>query len=87
MNRSSGRRNIPICSRKPGGSPKGILLYGPPGVGKTLLAKAVATESGANFISVKGPALMSRWVGETERAVRELFNKAQTRLALHRLPR
>ncbi len=57
--------------------PKGILLYGPPGVGKTLLAKAVATESGANFISVKGPALMSRWVGETERAVRELFHKAK----------
>lgn len=57
--------------------PKGIMLYGPPGVGKTLLAKAVATESGANFISVKGPALMSRWVGETERAVRELFHKAK----------
>ncbi|SJZ58469.1 transitional endoplasmic reticulum ATPase [Enhydrobacter aerosaccus] len=57
--------------------PKGILLYGPPGVGKTLLAKAVATESGANFISVKGPALMSRWVGETERAVRDLFHKAK----------
>ncbi|MGC9953321.1 MAG: CDC48 family AAA ATPase [Rhizomicrobium sp.] len=57
--------------------PRGILLFGPPGVGKTLLAKAVATESGANFISVKGPALMSRWVGETERAVRELFHKAK----------
>jgi transitional endoplasmic reticulum ATPase len=57
--------------------PRGVLLYGPPGVGKTLLAKAVATESGANFISVKGPALMSRWVGETERAVRELFHKAK----------
>lgn len=57
--------------------PRGILLYGPPGVGKTLLAKAVATECGANFISVKGPSLMSRWVGETERAVRELFHKAK----------
>lgn len=57
--------------------PKGIMLYGPPGVGKTLLAKAVATESGANFISVKGPALMSRWVGETERAVRDIFHKAK----------
>lgn len=57
--------------------PKGILLYGPPGVGKTLLAKALATESGINFISVKGPALMSKWVGESERAVRDLFHKAK----------
>jgi len=57
--------------------PRGILLHGAPGVGKTLLAKAVATESGVNFISVKGPALMSRWVGETERAVRDIFHKAK----------
>ena len=57
--------------------PKGILLYGPPGTGKTLLAKAVATESEANFISVKGPELLSKWVGESERAVREIFRKAK----------
>jgi len=57
--------------------PKGILLYGPPGTGKTLLAKAVAKESEANFISVKGPQLLSMWVGESERGVREVFRKAR----------
>ncbi|MCD6491882.1 MAG: CDC48 family AAA ATPase [Candidatus Njordarchaeia archaeon] len=57
--------------------PKGVLLYGPPGCGKTLLAKAVSTESEANFISVKGPELLSKWVGESERAVREIFRKAR----------
>ncbi|MDN5358926.1 MAG: transitional endoplasmic reticulum ATPase, partial [Candidatus Diapherotrites archaeon] len=57
--------------------PKGILLYGPPGTGKTLLAKAVATESEANFISVKGPEVLSKWVGESERAIREIFTKAR----------
>jgi len=55
---------------------KGILLHGPPGTGKTLLAKAVANESNANFISVKGPELISKWVGESEKHVREIFKKA-----------
>jgi len=57
--------------------PKGILLFGPPGTGKTMLAKAVANESEANFISIKGPELLSKWVGESERAVREIFRKAK----------
>jgi transitional endoplasmic reticulum ATPase len=57
--------------------PKGILLYGGPGTGKTLLAKAVANESGVNFISIKGPQLISRYVGESERGIRETFRKAK----------
>jgi transitional endoplasmic reticulum ATPase len=63
-----------ISAAKP---PKGIFLYGPPGTGKTLLAKAVANESQANFISIKGPELLSKWVGESEKGVREIFRKAR----------
>ena len=58
-------------------SPKGLMLYGPPGTGKTMIAKAVATTSEANFISVKGPELLSKWVGESEKGVREIFRKAR----------
>ncbi|MEM1575605.1 MAG: CDC48 family AAA ATPase [Nitrososphaerota archaeon] len=57
--------------------PKGVLLYGPPGCGKTLLAKAVANESDANFILVNGPEIFSKWVGESEKAIREIFRKAR----------
>ncbi len=58
-------------------SPKGILFYGPPGTGKTLLAKAAANESDANFINIRGPELLSKWVGESERAIRMIFRKAR----------
>lgn len=57
--------------------PRGILLYGPPGTGKTLLARAVANEANANFIAIKGPQLMSKWVGESERQIRKLFTRAR----------
>ena len=57
--------------------PRGILLYGPPGTGKTLIAKAVANESGANFISVNGPEFASKWLGETEKAIRQVFKRAK----------
>ena len=58
--------------------PKGVLLYGPPGCGKTLLARALATESGGNMILVRGPEILSKWVGESEKAIREIFRKAKT---------
>ncbi|TFF95525.1 AAA family ATPase [Candidatus Thorarchaeota archaeon] len=58
-------------------APKGVLLFGPPGTGKTLLAKAVATESEANFISIRGPEIFNKYVGESEKAVREIFKKAR----------
>jgi transitional endoplasmic reticulum ATPase len=57
--------------------PAGVLLYGPPGTGKTLMAKAVANETDANFISVRGPQLLSKWVGESEKAIRQTFRKAR----------
>ncbi|XP_067039753.1 ATPase family gene 2 protein homolog A-like isoform X2 [Acropora muricata] len=57
--------------------PRGILMYGPPGCSKTLIARALATESGLNFLAVKGPELFSKWVGESERAVRQVFHKAR----------
>jgi transitional endoplasmic reticulum ATPase len=70
-------KNPEIFSRLGIKAPKGILLYGPPGCGKTLLARAVATESEANFISIKGPEVFSKWVGESEKAIREVFRKAR----------
>ena len=57
--------------------PRGILLHGPSGTGKTLMAKAVATQSEANFVSVRGPELLSKWVGESERGIREIFKRAR----------
>lgn len=57
--------------------PRGVLLYGPPGTGKTLLAKAIATETNANFISIKGPEIFNKWVGESERKIRDIFKKAR----------
>jgi transitional endoplasmic reticulum ATPase len=70
-------RHADLLSRAGVSPAKGILLHGPPGTGKTLLAKAVASQSGVNFISVKGPSLLSKFVGESERAIREVFKKAR----------
>jgi AAA family ATPase len=57
--------------------PAGIMLYGPPGCSKTMIAKALATESALNFIAIKGPELFSKYVGDTEKAIREIFRKAR----------
>jgi len=70
-------KNPEVFSRMGIRAPKGILLFGPPGCGKTLLARAVATESEANFITIKGPEVFSKWVGESEKAIREVFRKAR----------
>jgi transitional endoplasmic reticulum ATPase len=70
-------RYAPLFAQAGVRPPKGILLSGPPGCGKTLLAKAIASESQVNFLSVKGPALLSKYVGESERQVRDLFRKAR----------
>jgi len=70
-------RHGPLFERVGARPAKGILLHGPPGTGKTLLAKALASESEANFIAVKGPQLLSMWVGESERGVREVFRKGR----------
>ncbi|MBS7657180.1 MAG: CDC48 family AAA ATPase [Candidatus Bathyarchaeia archaeon] len=70
-------KNADVFERMGIKPPKGILLFGPPGCGKTLLARAVATESEANFISIKGPEVFSKWVGESEKAIREVFRKAR----------
>ena len=76
--------NLILAMRDPGKfnkmgikPPKGALIYGPPGCGKTMLARAFATESGANMILVRGPEILSKWVGESEKAVREIFRKAK----------
>jgi transitional endoplasmic reticulum ATPase len=71
-------KNPEVFKRMGINPPRGILLYGPPGSGKTLLARAVATESEANFISIKGPEIFSKWVGESEKAIREVFRKGRT---------
>jgi len=70
-------KNPEVFSRLGITPPKGILLFGPPGCGKTMLARAVATESEANFITIKGPEVFSKWVGESEKAIREVFRKAR----------
>ena len=55
--------------------PRGILLYGPPGCSKTMIARAIATESGLNFLAVKGPEVFSKWVGDSEKAIRDIFSE------------
>src|SRR5262249_25524460 len=70
-------RHAPTLARAGIKPPRGVLLAGPPGCGKTLLARAVANETGVNFLAVKGPELLSKYVGESERGVREVFHKAR----------
>lgn len=70
------RKNTAAMDRVGADPPGGVLLYGPPGCSKTLMARAVAGESGLNFISIKGPELLSKWVGETEKAIRDIFLRA-----------
>lgn len=67
-----------LCAQLGTHSPPGVLLFGPPGCGKTLLAKALANSCSANFISVKGPELLNKFVGESERGVRQVFQRART---------
>lgn len=71
---TEAKRNFERLGIKP---PRGVLLYGPPGTGKTLIAKAVANESGANFISISGPEIASKWMGESEKAIRQIFKRAK----------
>ena len=70
-------RHPEVFTRMGISAPRGLLMYGPPGCSKTMIAKALANESGLNFLSIKGPELFSKWVGESERAVREVFRKAR----------
>ena len=70
-------KNPQLFARVGLSAPAGVLLYGPPGCGKTLVAKAVSNESKANFISIKGPELLNKYVGESEKAIRQLFNRAR----------
>lgn len=76
-------RHPEVFARMGIAAPRGLLMYGPPGCSKTMIAKALANESGLNFLSIKGPELFSKWVGESERAVREVFRRARQVPGLH----
>ena len=75
-------RHPEVFTRMGISAPRGLLMYGPPGCSKTMIAKALANESGLNFLSIKGPELFSKWVGESERAVREVFRRARQVLGI-----